>query len=95
MRVSPEKQTLFLAGELVPRRGLANADARAQRPLTMVATPADETMLLVQDGAESAGSEVIMIPRKLSSSPSAADAYLRTQESSYPRTRTSIIDTYA
>jgi hypothetical protein len=40
--VTSDKQTLILAGEAIPRRAAVDA------PLTIVATRADETMLLVQ-----------------------------------------------
>jgi hypothetical protein len=84
VRVLPEKQTLILAGEAVPQRNLANPMLR--RPLTIVATPADDTLLLMQDPHESTGSAVTSSP---------ADAYLRTQALSARRSRTPLVDVYA
>jgi hypothetical protein len=54
VRVNSDKQTLILAGEAIPRRDAANSSANelpfsdAGPRLTMVATRADETMLLAQ-----------------------------------------------
>jgi hypothetical protein len=95
VRVSPEKQTLILAGEVVPRR--SPGASAPSRPLTIVATPADETMLLMRDGDQyqASGSEFIPISRDFSSPPSPADAYLRTQALSSIRGRTHLVDTYA
>jgi hypothetical protein len=42
VRVTSDKQTLILAGEAIPRRAAVDA------PLTIVATRADDTMLLAQ-----------------------------------------------
>lgn len=54
MRVNSDKQTLILAGEPLPRRGVAESSAepaatasRLQR-ITIIATRADDTTLLVQ-----------------------------------------------
>jgi hypothetical protein len=51
VRVNSDKQTLILAGEAIPRRDAAND----LRPLTIVATLADDTMLLPQKPAPSSG----------------------------------------
>ena len=54
MRVNSDNQTLILAGEAIPRRDLASLSANAHgpnhgvRPLTIVATPADDTKLLAR-----------------------------------------------
>ena len=53
MRVNSDKQTLILAGEATPRRDVASSSANgvglSDGPrLTIVATRADETMLLAQ-----------------------------------------------
>jgi hypothetical protein len=93
VRVSSEKQVLILAGEPVPRR-----------PLTVVATPVDDPLLIVQGGSEEFGAELTVLPRSLvpshrfadrGSAYSPADAYARTQELSTSSGRTAIIDTYA
>jgi hypothetical protein len=93
VRVNSEKQTLILAGEPVPRR-----------PLTIVATPVDDPLLIAQGGSEEPSSELTVSPRDLASSHrfadrgtgySAANAYARTQELSLSRARAAIIDTYA
>ena len=93
MRVSSEKQTLILAGETLPRRNLG-------RPLTMVATPADVTLLLAQ-GEEAASGPDALLPATAALvsyrnvSFGAADAYARTQAMTSGTSRTAIIDTYA
>jgi hypothetical protein len=92
VRVTPEKQTLILAGESLPRRSLANS---SDRPLTIVATPADQTMLLMQDRGESPGSELISISRAFAFPPSPAGAYLRTQALSSLGDPAHLVDTYA
>jgi len=52
--VNSDNQTLILAGEAIPRRDLASSSANAHGlnhggpPLTIVATPADETKLLAR-----------------------------------------------
>jgi hypothetical protein len=54
VRVNSDNQTLILAGEAIPRRGLASLSANAHAlnhgapPLTIVATPADDTKLLAR-----------------------------------------------
>ncbi len=109
MRVNSEKQTLILAGEPVPQRFAYNASPPG-RPLTLVATPVDDPMLIVQDGFQEAGlgslasSGLSALPRNLVSSDifadrgsanSAANAYARTQRLSSDSARSAIIDTYA
>lgn len=94
MRVSSEKQTLILAGEAVPQRA-------PSRPLTIVATPADVTLLLAQGDQGLGTSQDTLLPpvpafpsyRNISFG--AAGAYARTQALSGGSTRTAIIDTYA
>lgn len=94
MRVSSEKQTLILAGETVPQRGLS-------RPLTIVATPADVTLLLAQGDQASGtpeGTPLHSVPAFQSfrnTSYGAAGAYARTQALTGGRSRAAIIDTYA
>jgi hypothetical protein len=102
VRVSSEKQTLILAGEVIPRRGLSNSaagsgllDASSGRPLTIVATPVEETMLLVQGSDGPAGSALMVRARTPSSSANPADAYIRTQALSARHTRTPLVDIYA
>ena len=92
VRVGPEKQTLILAGEAIPRR---NVDSVANRPLTIVATPADETMLLNQDGKQPTGSALLENSRRFAPPANPAYAYLRTQALSSPRSRTHLVDLYA
>ena len=84
VRVSPEKQTLILAGEMIPRR-----------PLTIVATPVEEPMLLVRESDEPAGSALTLRTRNPSASANPADAYIRTQALSSHRARTRLVDLYA
>jgi hypothetical protein len=93
VRVLPESQTLILAGEAVPQRNPPSMMSR--RPLTIVATPADETPLLMQETHESTGSAVISRSHDLASASSPADAYVRTQALSSRRTRTPLVDLYA
>jgi hypothetical protein len=93
VRVTPEKQTLILAGEAIPRR--KHSDANSHRPLTIVATPADETMLLMRDGAASPGSALISASRAFVPPTSPANAYLRTQALSPLRGQSHLVDTYA
>ena len=95
MRVSAEKQTLILAGEAVPQRPL-------QRPLTVVATPADVTFLLAQGDDASGRSDGTLLHRAPAFSShrnmsyGAAGAYARTQAlAGGGNFRTAIIDTYA
>jgi hypothetical protein len=93
VRVNSEKQTLILAGEAVPRRPLP-------RPLTLVATPADVTLLLGQ-GDELSGSfegalhPTPAFPSHRNISYGAAGAYARTQALASGNSRMVIIDTYA
>ena len=94
MRVSSEKQTLILAGEAVPRRPVL-------RPLTIVATPADVTLLLAHgDGVSGSPEGALLQPASAFSFPrhisyGAAGAYARTQALAAGNSRTAIIDTYA
>ena len=93
VRVTSEKQTLILAGEAVPQRP-------APRPLTIVATPADVTLLHAQGDEMSRSFEYILHPAPafLSNrnvSYGAAGAYERTQALTAGNSRTAIIDTYA
>src|ERR1700759_1614033 len=92
VRASPEKQTLILAGENIPRRNLAETDPR--RPLTIVATRADQTLLLMQDGDEPTGSSLIPLPRYFSPPSSPAKAYLNTQALTSQRGSHHLIDVY-
>ena len=92
VRVTPEKQTLILAGEEIPRRNHANSTP--VRPLTIVATSADQTMLLMRDGGESPGSDLIPVSRTFALPPSPANEYSRTQSlSSFGPAH--LVDTYA
>jgi len=96
VRVGSEKQTLILAGESVPRRSvLAGARGFAyidsQRPLTIVATPVDDPMLLELTSL----SRDLVSPADRGNAYSAAEAYARTQELASGRARSAIIDTYA
>jgi hypothetical protein len=93
VRVNSEKQTLILAGEPVPRR-----------PLTLVATPVANPMLLVQSGFEEVGAGLNPVPQSLIPLPrlaergsaySAANTYARTQQLTSGGARAAIIDTYA
>jgi hypothetical protein len=102
VRVSSGKQTLILAGEAIPRRGVSNfamdsglLDASSPRPLTVVATPVEEPMLLIQESDGPAGSALMMHARNPSPSANPADAYVRTQALSSRRTRTPLVDIYA
>jgi len=94
VRVSSEKQTLILAGEAVPQRPLP-------RPLTIVATPADVTLLLAQGDAMPGSSEGTLrhlapaFSAHRNVSYGAAGAYARTQALGGSNSRTAIIDTYA
>jgi hypothetical protein len=102
VRVSSEKQTLILAGEPVPRRFAFNSST--QRPLTLVATPVDDSMLIAQGGFDDLSPNLAAPSRNLVLSASfaargsaynAADAYVRTQQLSIDSARSAIIDTYA
>jgi len=94
VRVNSEKQTLILAGEPIPRQSLTEPTARsfafgaaASRPLTLVATPVDDPILI--DLAPSTRFA------QRGSTYSAADAYTRTQQLTAGSSRAAIIDTYA
>jgi len=107
VRVNSDKQTLILAGEAIPRRDAANDG----RPLTIVATRADDTMLLPQRPAAfgetnsslmsialAEGQKTLARSRYASargSSFSAVNEYARTQDLLGDGARTAIIDTYA
>jgi len=93
VRVSSEKQTLILAGEAVPQRPLP-------RPLTIVATPADVTLLLAQGDETSRSFENALRPAAgflshKNISYGAVGAYARIQALAVGNSRTAIIDTYA
>ena len=98
VRVSSEKQTLILAGESAPQRGVV-AGARSfayigsRRPLTIIATPVDDPMLLELTSL----SRDLLSPRSADrgNSYSAACAYARTQQLAGGSARSAIIDTYA
>ena len=85
-------QTLILAGDKAPRRDFANLGSR--RPLTIVATRADETLLLMQDGSDPTGSSLVPTPRHFSTPSNPARAYLSTQALS-PRGTAHLVDVYA
>lgn len=111
VRVNSDKQTLILAGEPIPRRSVSESLAGgrglsypdSQRPLTLVATPVDDPVLLLQSGSEPIGTELTPLSRNLVSHRSsdrgnpysAANAYARTQELSGGSQRSVLIDTYA
>ena len=93
VRVNSERQTLILAGEPVPRR-----------PITIVATPVDDTRLIAQGDSEEFSAEIISAPRSFApsqrfadraSSYGGAEAYARTQQLTVSNARNAIIDTYA
>jgi hypothetical protein len=94
VRVSSEKQTLILAGEAVPQRPLP-------RPLTIIATPADVTLLLAHGDQVPGSSEgTLLHPAPAFSFHrnipyGAVGAYARTQALTAGNSRTAIIDTYA
>jgi len=98
VRVGSEKQTLILAGERIPQRGVV-AGVRSftyidsQRPLTIIATPVDDPMLLELTSL----SRDPVSPRSADrgNSYSAANAYARTQELAGGSPPSAIIDTYA
>jgi hypothetical protein len=95
VRVNSEKQTLILAGEPIPRqsltesapRGFAYSAAASARPLTLVATPVDDPMLIDLSPSTRFAER--------GRTYSAADAYARTQQLTVGRSRAAIIDTYA
>jgi len=98
VRVSSEKQTLILAGEPLPQRSVVAGMARfayidSQRPLTVIATPVDDPMLL--ELTSSSRDPVSRLSSNRSNSHAAADAYARTQELAGSGARSAIIDTYA
>ncbi len=101
VRVNSEKQTLILAGEPVPQRFSYNATP--QRPLTVVATPVDDPLLISQPGLDDLSPDVMNLPGYLAPSALPAErgtygavaAYARTQQLSAGNPRLAIIDTYA
>src|SRR5277367_745092 len=97
VRVNSEKQTLILAGEPLPRRSLTESTPRGvtytatalSRPLTLVATPVGEPLLIAQGGSEDVSPALSALSQSLVPSPgfadrgsaySAATAYARTQQ---------------
>jgi len=108
VRVNSDKQTLILAGEAIPRRDAvssAASDPGGPR-LTIVATRADNTMLLAQGDSGSPSMTLLTASQNqldrstyLSSSRgfsfNAANEYARTQDFWGGGTRSTIIDTYA
>jgi hypothetical protein len=112
VRVNSEKQTLILAGEPLPRRGLTESNAQgfayaataSPRPLTLVATPIDEPLLIAQGGFKDVSPPLSTLPLNLvpphrfadrGGASNAATAYARTQQLAAGSSRTGIIDTYA
>jgi hypothetical protein len=112
VRVNSDNQTLILAGEAIPRRAVASPSARdlglarIGRPLTIVATLADDTRLLThgdfarKTSAAVGDGENTLLPSSylsstLGASFTAANEYARTQNLSGSGIRTAIIDTYA
>jgi hypothetical protein len=96
VRVNSERQTLILAGEPAPQRTVVSsarslAYIDAQRPLTVIATPVDDPLLLELTSP----SRDLISPVERGRSYSAADAYARTQELAGGSARSAIIDTYA
>jgi hypothetical protein len=92
VRVNSENQTLILAGEPVLRR-----------PLTLVATPVTNPMLIAQGGFQDVSAEFTATQSLVPSSGfadrgsayGAVNAYARTQQLSGGGARSAIIDTYA
>jgi hypothetical protein len=106
VRVNSDKQTLILAGEIVPWTGIAKsvnesaASATTSRThrLTIVATRAEPMLLVQGEYAQHSGALVAKTPyasTNRGSSFSAANEYARTQELPGFGNRTPIIDTYA
>ncbi len=102
MRVISEMQTLILAGEPVPQRFAYTT--QPQPPLTLVATPVDEPMLIAASGQADISFAITPLPRGLVPPASfadrgnahcAANAYARTQGLLSSGGRSAIIDTYA
>ena len=103
MRVNSDKQTLILAGEAIPRRhavssaasdpGLSDLGPR----LTIVATHADNTMLLAHGDSGSPSMTLATGSQNQLGrfSFNAANEYARTQDLWGNGTRSTIIDTYA
>jgi hypothetical protein len=102
VRVNSEKQTLILAGEPIPRPGATAVEARgayaaslSRNPLTLIATPVDDPLLLSQSGLEDLGWPAPGSSPNLAGANNPAGAYARTQQLSVRSTRSAIIDTYA
>jgi hypothetical protein len=98
VRVSSEKQTLILAGEPAPPRGVVAAVRTvpyldSQRPLTIIATPVDDPMLL--ELTSLSRDLVSRLSANRGNSHTAANAYARTQELARGSARSALIDTYA
>lgn len=99
VRVNSERQTLILAGETVPQR-FAYA-ASPLHPLTLVATPVDDPLLLVQGGFAELSPQTAFAQNRVASlaergsASHAATAYARTQQLPVGSARTALIDTYA
>lgn len=102
MRVNAEKQTLILAGEPVPQRFACTTPP--QPPLTFVATPVEEPMLIAPRSQPDVSFAISPLPRGLVPQASVADrcnaycaanAYARTQGLLSAGGRSAIIDTYA
>lgn len=88
MRINPEKQTLILAGEAIPRREVAVVPGAPQ------VTNGSSSLAL----SPSVGHNRVEFTARVSAGgfpPSAANAYARTQGLSALRARTVIIDVYA
>ena len=106
VRVNSDKQTLILAGEAIPRRDAARSTAsdfglsEMGPRLTMVATRADNTMLLAQGDSASPSEASVALSTggesKLHRSAfNAANEYARTQDFWGTGIRSPTIDTYA
>lgn len=110
--MNSDKQTLILAGEAIPRRDAARSSASALAVSemgprqTLVATRADNTMLLAHDDSTSpvmtlsAGGQNKLersgyVSSARGSSFHAANEYARTQDFWGTGTRSTTIDTYA
>jgi hypothetical protein len=110
--VNSDKQTLILAGEAIPRRDAVSSSASDLAPtdlgprLTIVATRADNTMLLAHGDSTSpamtlsTGGQIKLHRSGYVSSArgfsfNAANEYARTQDFWATGTRSTTIDTYA
>jgi hypothetical protein len=103
VRVNSDKQTLILAGEAIPRRDAVSSSSgdlaltELGPRLTIVATRADNTMLLAHGDSTSPSMALSTGGQnKLHRfSFNAANEYARTQDFSGTGTRSTTIDTYA